>query len=61
MEVVRYGLRVIVVGIPAPEVLRSERALAVVGPAAFGYDVPYRPLPGIYGGEPSQSVAHPST
>ena len=39
-EVVRYGLRVVVVGIPSPEVLCSERALAVVGPAAFGYDVP---------------------
>jgi len=49
-EVVRYGLRVAVVGIPAPALLRSERGLAVFGPAAFGYDVPYRPLPGDYGG-----------
>jgi DUF917 family protein len=50
-EVVRYGLRVVVLGIPAPELLTSERALRVVGPAAFGYDVPFRPLPGVYGGE----------
>jgi DUF917 family protein len=51
-EVVRYGLRVAVLGIPAPPQLRTEAALAVVGPGAFGYDVPYRPLPGVYGGAP---------
>jgi DUF917 family protein len=51
-EVVRYGLRVAVLGIPAPTMLRTPEALAVVGPAAFGYDdVPYRPLPGMYGGD----------
>ncbi len=49
-EIVRYGLRVAVLGIPAPAPLRTPEALAVVGPAAFGYDVPYRPLPGTYGG-----------
>ncbi len=49
-EIVRYGLRVVVLGIPAPEMLKTPQALAVVGPAAFGYhDVPYIPLPGIYG------------
>ena len=48
-EVLRYGLRVEVLGIPAPELLRTPEALAVVGPAAFGYaDVPYVPLPGRY-------------
>ncbi len=51
-EVVRYGLRVAVLGIPAPAMLRTPEALAVVGPAAFGYvDVEYQPLPGIYGGD----------
>jgi uncharacterized protein len=49
-EVLRYGLRVVVLGIPAPAQLRSEDALAVVGPQAFGYEVAYRPLPGRYGG-----------
>lgn len=49
-EMVRYGLRVAVLGMPAPAQLRTEAALAVVGPAAFGYPVPYRPLPGRYGG-----------
>jgi uncharacterized protein len=51
-EVIRYGLRVTVLGIPAPEMLRTPEALAVVGPAAFGYpDVEYRALPGRYGGD----------
>jgi DUF917 family protein len=49
-EVLRYGLRVVVLGVPAPDLLRTPEALAVVGPAAFGYDVAYRPLPGRYGG-----------
>jgi uncharacterized protein len=48
-EVLRYGLRVIVLGIPAPPLLRTPTALAVVGPRAFGYDVEYAPLPGAYG------------
>jgi DUF917 family protein len=45
-ELVRYGLRLEVLALPAPRELRSEAALAVVGPAAFGYDLAYRPLPG---------------
>jgi DUF917 family protein len=50
-EIVRYGLRVAVLGIPAPAQLRTPAALAVVGPAAFGYpDVGYVPLDGVYGG-----------
>ncbi len=55
-EIVRYGLRVAVLGIPAPPLLRTERALAVVGPRAFDYDVPYRPLPGVYGGTEPTTV-----
>lgn len=50
-ESVRYGMRVVVVGVPAPAPLRTPAALAVVGPAAFGYlEVEYRPLAGSYGG-----------
>jgi uncharacterized protein len=45
-ELVRYGLRLKVLALPAPRELRSEAALASVGPAAFGYDLPYRALPG---------------
>src|SRR5215208_2818343 len=49
-EIVRYGLRVVVLGIPAPEMLKTPKALDVIGPAAFGYaGVPYVPLPGTYG------------
>ena len=36
-EDLRYGLRVSVVVIPAPEELMRPEALKVVGPAAFGY------------------------
>jgi DUF917 family protein len=49
-ELLRYGLRVVVLGIPAPEALKTPEALAVIGPAAFGYeDVPYLPMEGTYG------------
>jgi len=45
-EMLRYGQRVAVVAIPCHELLRSARALEVVGPAAFGYpDITYSPLP----------------
>ncbi|MCO5219073.1 MAG: DUF917 domain-containing protein [Thermomicrobiales bacterium] len=50
-EVLRYGLRVTVLGIPAPRLLKTPEALAVVGPGAFGYDVPFVALPGVYGSE----------
>ena len=43
-ELLRYGFRVVVVGFPAPVQLTSAQALQVVGPQAFGYDMPYRPL-----------------
>lgn len=49
-EILRYGLRVVVIAIPAPEQLKTAAALKVVGPAAFGYpDVEYAPMAGIYG------------
>lgn len=43
-EVVRYGLRATVIGIPAPSQLTTDQALKYVGPRAFGYNRPYRPL-----------------
>jgi len=44
-EMVRYGLRVAVLGLPAPAQLTTPRALAVVGPGAFGYaDILFQPL-----------------
>ncbi len=45
-EALRYGLRVAVLGMPAPKELKTPAALAVVGPRAFGYDVDFCPLPG---------------
>ena len=44
-EDLRYGLRVSIVGLPAHPLLRTPEALAVVGPAAFGFEgVEYMPL-----------------
>lgn len=44
-ERLRYGQRVTAVGIPTPEIMRSEAALRVWGPEAFGYDdLPFAPL-----------------
>ncbi len=45
-ESLRYGLRVAVIGMPAPREMKTAAALAVVGPGAFGYDVPFSPMPG---------------
>jgi uncharacterized protein len=39
-----YGQRVSVLASPAPDVWRSAAALALAGPAAFGYDLEYVPL-----------------
>lgn len=44
-EMLRYGFRVSVIGIPCSPMLRTPEALAVVGPRAFGYeDVEFTPL-----------------
>ena len=45
-ESLRYGLRVAVLGMPAPKELKTAAALEVVGPRAFGYDVEFCPMPG---------------
>jgi len=44
-EVLRYGQRVAVLALPSHELLRTPEALAVVGPAAFGYpEIEFRPM-----------------
>ena len=43
-ELMRYGLRVTILGFPAPALWASPEGLAVAGPQAFGYDVEYVPL-----------------
>lgn len=46
-EVLRYGQRCAVVGLPCHPLLRTPEALRVIGPAAFGIvGVDYRPLSG---------------
>ena len=37
---------VAVIGLPAPRELKTAAALKVVGPPAFGYDIPFTPMPG---------------
>ena len=37
-EMLRYGQRIAVLGLPAHGLMRTPEALKVVGPAAFGYD-----------------------
>lgn len=44
-EVLRYGQKIAVLAIPCHPLLRSERALKIIGPAAFGYpDIDYVPF-----------------
>lgn len=44
-EMLRYGQQLAVIGIPAHELMKTERALEVVGPKAFGYpDIAFHPL-----------------
>lgn len=41
-EMVRYGQRVTVIVLPAPEIFLTLRGLEHVGPRAFGYDIDFR-------------------
>lgn len=43
-ERLRYGLRIIVVGIPCDSKWRTPEGLKVVGPRYFGYDIEYIPI-----------------
>ncbi len=44
-EVLRYGQRIAVIGLPVHPLLKTPQALKVVGPQAFGYpDLAYTPL-----------------
>lgn len=43
-EALRYGARVTVLGIPTPEIMRTDAALDVWGPATFGLDTEFVPL-----------------
>ncbi len=43
-EGLKYGARIVVVGMPCDPQWRTENGLAVVGPRAFGYDLDYVPV-----------------
>jgi len=43
-EGLRYGFRVIVIGMPCNPKWRSPEGLKIVGPRYFGYDVDYTPV-----------------
>jgi len=43
-EQLRYGFRVIVLGMPSHRHWRTAKALEVVGPRYFGYDIDYVPV-----------------
>jgi DUF917 family protein len=44
-EMLRYGQQLAVIGIPAHALMKTEAALKVVGPAAFGYpELTFKPL-----------------
>ena len=44
-ELLRYGQRIAVLGLPCHDLLRTEKALKVIGPKAFGYhDLDYKPM-----------------
>lgn len=43
-EALKYGYRIIALGIPTPELMRTEEALKVWSPRCFGYDMDYIPL-----------------
>lgn len=41
-ETIRYGQRISILALPAPEILTTERGLEFVGPRAFGYDITFK-------------------
>ncbi|MDS1271362.1 DUF917 domain-containing protein [Lipingzhangella sp. LS1_29] len=43
-ELLRYGQRVSLLAVPAPDIWRTPRGLEVAGPRAFGFDLDYQPV-----------------
>ena len=48
-EGLRYGFRVVVLGIPCTPKWRTPEGLEIVGPRYFGYDIEYRPVESRFG------------
>jgi DUF917 family protein len=45
-ESLQFGLQVELVALPAPPLWQTPQGLALVGPKAFGLDIPYTPIQG---------------
>jgi DUF917 family protein len=43
-EYLRYGFRVVVIGMPSHQMWRTPEALDVIGPKYFGYNIDYVPI-----------------
>ena len=56
-EELRYGQRISVIGIPCAPILRTAQALAVVGPAAFGYREDFVPVGEYVRPKPAEALA----
>lgn len=55
-EGLKYGQRVRIVGVGVPPIMRSDPALAVFGPQAFGIEADYRPIEELFGQSPSRGA-----
>ncbi len=56
-EMLRYGQRVAVIGMPVHDLMRTPKALEVVGPKAFGYpELNYVPMKPSNGTHPTGST-----
>ena len=52
-EHIRYGQRIVIIGMPCADVWRTETGLAQVGPRYFKYDIDYMPIEELAGGKGS--------
>ena len=43
-EMLRYGLQVALIVLPAPEIWQTTEGLKLVGPKVFGYEIDYQPI-----------------
>ena len=53
-ETLRYGQRVIIIGMPCAPIWRTEKGLKQVGPRYFKYDLDYIPIEDLIGGGQSK-------
>ncbi|MFQ5966477.1 MAG: DUF917 domain-containing protein [Acidimicrobiia bacterium] len=57
-EELRYGFRVVVIGVPCDPRWRTDGGLSLVGPAYFGYDIEYIPVEERFRSKGRQEVTH---